>query len=102
VKLGVGNLQRRAQAQDGLGHLIVTMEGRPVQRRALVLPPGVHGPATREHEPNDGGLIVAGGPTAVECAVVLALIIIACVTIIQSLGGSVSGTFSTVNGATSS
>jgi len=58
-KVCIGDLQRRAQAQDGLGHLVVAMEGRPVQRRGLVLPPGVHGPATLEHEPNDVGLIVA-------------------------------------------
>jgi pilus assembly protein Flp/PilA len=37
------------------------------------------------------------GPTAVEYAVMLALIIVACITIIQTLGTSVSGTFSTVN-----
>jgi pilus assembly protein Flp/PilA len=37
------------------------------------------------------------GPTAVEYAVMLALIIVACITIVQTLGTSVSGTFSTVN-----
>jgi pilus assembly protein Flp/PilA len=42
------------------------------------------------------------GPTAVEYAVMLALILVACITIVQTLGTSVSGTFSTVNGATSS
>ena len=41
------------------------------------------------------------GPTAVEYAVMLALILVACITIITSLGTSVSGTFSTVNSATS-
>ena len=41
------------------------------------------------------------GPTAVEYAVMLALILVACITIVQSLGTSVSGTFSTVNGAAS-
>jgi pilus assembly protein Flp/PilA len=41
------------------------------------------------------------GPTAVEYAVMLALILVACITIIQTLGGSVSGTFSTVNAAAS-
>jgi hypothetical protein len=35
------------------------MEGRPVQRRGLVSPPGGHGPDTVAHEPNDVGLIVA-------------------------------------------
>ena len=39
------------------------------------------------------------GPTAVEYAVMLALILVACITIVQTLGTSVSGTFSTVNGA---
>jgi pilus assembly protein Flp/PilA len=43
------------------------------------------------------------GPTAVEYAVMLALIIVVCITVIQSLGTSVSGTFSavqsTVNGS---
>jgi pilus assembly protein Flp/PilA len=42
------------------------------------------------------------GPTAVEYAVMLALILVACITIVQSLGTSVSGTFSTVNGSMSS
>jgi pilus assembly protein Flp/PilA len=37
------------------------------------------------------------GPTAVEYAVMLALIIVACVAIIQNLGTSVSGTFSSVS-----
>jgi pilus assembly protein Flp/PilA len=37
------------------------------------------------------------GPTAVEYAVMLALILVACITIVQTLGSSVSGTFSTVN-----
>jgi pilus assembly protein Flp/PilA len=42
------------------------------------------------------------GPTAVEYAVMLALILVACITIVSSLGTSVSGTFSTVNGSMSS
>ncbi len=37
------------------------------------------------------------GPTAVEYAVMLALILVACITIVTSLGTQVSGTFSTVN-----
>jgi len=41
------------------------------------------------------------GPTAVEYAVMLALILVACITIVTSLGTSTSGTFSTVNGAAS-
>jgi pilus assembly protein Flp/PilA len=42
------------------------------------------------------------GPTAVEYAVMLALIIVACITIIQNLGTSISGTFSTVSSAVGS
>jgi pilus assembly protein Flp/PilA len=38
------------------------------------------------------------GPTAVEYAVMLALIVVACVAIVQNLGGSISGTFSSVSG----
>lgn len=41
------------------------------------------------------------GPTAVEYAVMLALILVACITIVTTLGTSTSGTFSTVNGAAS-
>ncbi len=41
------------------------------------------------------------GPTAVEYAVMLALILVACITIVTSLGTSTSGTFSTVNVAAS-
>jgi pilus assembly protein Flp/PilA len=37
------------------------------------------------------------GPTAVEYAVMLALIVVACIAIIQNLGSSISGTFSTVS-----
>ena len=37
------------------------------------------------------------GPTAVEYAVMLALILVACIGIVTALGTSVSGTFSTVN-----
>ena len=36
------------------------------------------------------------GPTAVEYAVMLALILVACITIVTTLGQSASGTFSTV------
>ena len=42
------------------------------------------------------------GPTAVEYAVMLALILVACITIVTSLGTSVSGTFSKVNASMSS
>jgi pilus assembly protein Flp/PilA len=37
------------------------------------------------------------GPTAVEYAVMLALILVACIGVVTSLGGSVSQTFSSVN-----
>jgi pilus assembly protein Flp/PilA len=37
------------------------------------------------------------GPTAVEYAVMLALIVVACIVIIQNLGTAISGTFSTVS-----
>jgi pilus assembly protein Flp/PilA len=42
-------------------------------------------------------LVSEDGPTAVEYAVMLALILVACITIVQSLGLSASTTFSTVN-----
>jgi pilus assembly protein Flp/PilA len=42
------------------------------------------------------------GPTAVEYAVMLALILVACISIVTSLGTTVSGTFSTVNTSLSS
>ena len=42
------------------------------------------------------------GPTAVEYAVMLALILVACITIVTTLGTSVSGTFSKVNASMSS
>jgi pilus assembly protein Flp/PilA len=37
------------------------------------------------------------GPTAVEYAVMLALILVACITIVTTLGQSISSTFTTVN-----
>jgi len=42
-------------------------------------------------------LVSEDGPTAVEYAVMLALIVVACVTIVKSLGTSISGTFSSVS-----
>ena len=42
------------------------------------------------------------GPTAVEYAVMLALILVACITIVTALGTSSSRTFSRVNGALAS
>ena len=42
-------------------------------------------------------LVSEDGPTAVEYAVMLALIIVACIAILQSLGTSVSSTFGTVS-----
>ena len=42
------------------------------------------------------------GPAAVEYAVMLALIMVACIAIVTTLGQSVSGTFSTVNASVSS
>jgi pilus assembly protein Flp/PilA len=42
------------------------------------------------------------GPTAVEYAVMLALIVVVCVGIIKSLGTTISGTFNSVQGSLSS
>ncbi len=41
------------------------------------------------------------GPTAVEYAVMLALIIVVCIAVITQVGTSASNTFNTVNGALS-
>jgi pilus assembly protein Flp/PilA len=46
-------------------------------------------------------LVSEDGPTAVEYAVMLALILVACITIITTLGHSISSTFNTVNNALS-
>ena len=42
-------------------------------------------------------LLNEDGPTAVEYAVMLALILVACISIVSTLGKSVSTTFSRVN-----
>lgn len=42
------------------------------------------------------------GPTAVEYAVMLSLILVACITIVTSLGKTVSGTFTSANTALAS
>ncbi len=39
------------------------------------------------------------GPTAVEYAVMLALILVACITVVTSLGTSIKGTFTAVDAA---
>ncbi len=41
------------------------------------------------------------GPTAVEYAVMLALILVACIGIVTTLGTSIGGTFTNVNGSMS-
>ena len=46
-------------------------------------------------------LVSDDGPTAVEYAVMLALIMVACVTVVNGIGAKISGTFSTVNAAAS-
>jgi pilus assembly protein Flp/PilA len=47
-------------------------------------------------------LVSEDGPTAVEYAVMLALILVACITIVTNLGTTVSGNFSKVNSTLSS
>jgi pilus assembly protein Flp/PilA len=47
-------------------------------------------------------LVSEDGPTAVEYAVMLALILVACITVVQSLGKSANNTFSTVNSSMAS
>lgn len=47
-------------------------------------------------------IVSEDGPTAVEYAVMLALIIVTCVTVVKNLGTTVSGTFSKVNSTLSS
>jgi pilus assembly protein Flp/PilA len=42
-------------------------------------------------------LISEDGPTAVEYAVMLALILVACISIVTTLGKSISTTFTNVN-----
>ena len=42
-------------------------------------------------------LISEDGPTAVEYAVMLALILVACISIVTTLGKSISNTFTSVN-----
>lgn len=44
-------------------------------------------------------LVSEDGPTAVEYAVMLALIVVACIATIQTLSGSVQSTFSKVAGS---
>ena len=44
-------------------------------------------------------LVSEDGPTAVEYAVMLSLILVACITIVTTLGQTTSGTFSTVQNA---
>ncbi len=44
-----------------------------------------------------GFLVSEDGPTAVEYAVMLALILVACISIVTTLGKSISSTFTTVN-----
>ncbi|MBV8126429.1 MAG: Flp family type IVb pilin [Planctomycetaceae bacterium] len=42
-------------------------------------------------------LVSEDGPTAVEYAVMLALILVACISIVTTLGTNISSTFGTVN-----
>jgi pilus assembly protein Flp/PilA len=47
-------------------------------------------------------IVSEDGPTAVEYAVMLALILVACIAVVTSLGQNVSTTFSTVSGSVGS
>jgi pilus assembly protein Flp/PilA len=47
-------------------------------------------------------IVSEDGPTAVEYAVMLALILVACITIVTSLGTTISSTFNKVNTTLSS
>jgi pilus assembly protein Flp/PilA len=47
-------------------------------------------------------LLEEDGPTAVEYAVMLALILVACISIVTTLGSSASKTFSRINAAVGS
>jgi pilus assembly protein Flp/PilA len=47
-------------------------------------------------------LVSEDGPTAVEYAVMLALIIVACIAVVTTLGTNVSQTFSTVGSSVGS
>jgi pilus assembly protein Flp/PilA len=47
-------------------------------------------------------LVSEDGPTTVEYAVMLALILVACITVLSSLGQSMSGTFSKLNSSVTS
>ena len=47
-------------------------------------------------------VVAEDGPTAVEYAVMLALILVACIAIVTSLGTTVSSTFGNVNSTLSS
>ena len=42
-------------------------------------------------------LVSEDGPAAVEYAVMLALILVVCISIVTSLGQNINGTFSTIN-----
>lgn len=67
-------------------------------------------PTDRSRSPSPGRFRLAirtsltdeAGPTAVEYAVMLALILVACITIVATLGTRVSTTFSKVNTTLSS
>jgi pilus assembly protein Flp/PilA len=42
-------------------------------------------------------LVSEDGPTAVEYAVMLALVLVSCITLVTSIGQTTSGTYSTIN-----
>jgi pilus assembly protein Flp/PilA len=56
---------------------------------------------TRFYDSLSRFLVSEDGPTAVEYAVMLALILVACITIITTMGTSISSTFGTVNSSMS-
>jgi pilus assembly protein Flp/PilA len=61
----------------------------------LSFPPGMC--MTRLITPIRRFLSSEDGPTAVEYAVMLALIMVACITMVTTLGTSISNTFNSVN-----
>jgi pilus assembly protein Flp/PilA len=82
--------------------------GQPVDRVHRVVSHPTFQPAdTKESKMNSviarvqRFLVSEDGPTAVEYAVMLALIVVACVTIVKNLGTSISSTFSSVSSSLS-
>src|SRR2546427_11860729 len=70
MEIVVGGFEWRMITKDGLDHLRVAVPRRPVQRRAAMLPGGIHWQPGSQHQANGRQIII---PSSVSCMTTVGL-----------------------------